>query len=91
MSDGDNFGMGQIGDSGAVGTAADIQTRTKAIAFNKYGENNQYGVTNPDAISPIGEGQNPNTMEVGKADDIQNRMKSLATNKWGTNKTYPDF
>jgi hypothetical protein len=42
MSDGDEFGKGQIGDNGQVGSLTDINTRIQVINKNKFGETNKY-------------------------------------------------
>ena len=42
MSDGDEFGKGQIGDDGQIGSLTDINTRIQVINKNKFGESNKY-------------------------------------------------
>ena len=42
LSDGDELGKGQVGDTGTVGSLTDINTRIQVINKNKFGETNKY-------------------------------------------------
>ena len=42
VSDGDEFGKGQKGENGTVGSMTDIQTRIATVTKNAFGENNKY-------------------------------------------------
>ena len=53
LSDGDELGKGQVGDTGTVGSLTDINTRIQIMATNKYSGENGYGVTNPNAMSDV--------------------------------------
>jgi hypothetical protein len=42
LSDGDEFGKGQIGDDGTIGSKTDIKERTDNIVKNTYGAKKPY-------------------------------------------------
>ena len=54
---------------------------------NAKSANNGYGIDNPDAISPKGEGETFYG-EIGKSVDIQNRNQMLALNRYDANSGY---
>ena len=94
LSDGDEIGKGQVGDTGTVGSLTDINTRIQIMATNKYNGENGYGVTNPNAMSDgdeFGKGQIGDNGQVGSLTDINTRIQVINKNKFGESNKYPDF
>ena len=59
---------------------AAIQYRNTELAINHFSSDNPYGINNPDAISPKGEGQNFYG-SIGTSKDIQTRNETMARNR----------
>ena len=94
ISDGDEYGKGQKGDNGEVGSITDINTRIQITATNKYNNENGYGITNPNAMSDgdeFGKGQIGDDGQVGSLTDINTRIQVINKNKFGESNKYPDF
>jgi len=94
LSDGDEFGKGQVGDTGTVGSLTDINTRIQVTSINRYNKENGYGITNPDALSDgdeFGKGQIGDNGQVGSLTDINTRTQVINKNKFGESNKYPDF
>jgi thiamine biosynthesis protein ThiC len=58
------------------------------IAKNRFTSNKQYNVSNKDALSPIGKGENNGN--IGSAIDISDRATEIAKNKYNNNYQYND-
>ena len=57
------------------------------LAVNKYSYDNSYGLASPDAVSPLGLGQNQNG-QIGTTTDINTRNQLDAINTYGDNNPY---
>ncbi len=63
--------------------------RDKNLAKNSYSNNDDYGVSHPNAVSDgDNKGKGENNGSVGSATDIEARSKSLTKNKFSPNKPY---
>ncbi len=94
LSDGDELGKGQAGDTGTIGSLTDINTRIQVTSINKYNSENGYGITNPNAMSDgdeFGKGQIGDDGQVGSLTDINTRIQVINKNKFGETNKYPDF
>jgi len=94
LSDGDELGKGQAGDTGTIGSLTDINTRIQVTSINKYNSENEYGITNPNAMSDgdeFGKGQIGDDGQVGSLTDINTRIQVINKNKFGESNKYPDF
>ena len=94
LSDGDELGKGQAGDTGTIGSLTDINTRIQVTSINKYNSENGYGVTNPNAMSDgdeFGKGQIGDDGQIGSLTDINTRIQVINKNKFGESNKYPDF
>jgi hypothetical protein len=94
LSDGDELGKGQAGDTGTIGSLTDINTRIQVTSINKYNSENGYGITNPNAMSDgdeFGKGQIGDDGQVGSLTDINTRIQVINKNKFGESNKYPDF
>ncbi len=91
LSDGDEKGKGQVGDTGSIGSKTDIQTRLDNIVKNDYKETNQYSSSNRDAQSDgdvFGKGQIDDTGTIGSIVDINERIKLLGKNSYKQTNQY---
>ncbi len=94
LSDGDELGKGQAGDTGTIGSLTDINTRIQVTSINKYNSENGYGITNPNAMSDgdkFGKGQIGDDGQIGSLTDINTRIQVINKNKFGESNKYPDF
>ncbi len=94
LSDGDELGKGQAGDTGTIGSLTDINTRIQVTSINKYNSENGYGITNPNAMSDgdeFGKGQIGDDGQIGSLTDINTRIQVINKNKFGETNKYPDF
>ena len=63
--------------------------RDKTLAKNSYSNNDDYGVSHPNALSDgDNKGTGENSGSIGSATDIQSREKLLVKNKFSPNKPY---
>ena len=82
LSNGDENGKGQIGDTGAVGSKTDINARKELITKNKYGDANRYGRKNANALSDGDEkGKGEFDGKVGSSTDINERKSLTGKNR----------
>lgn len=63
------------------------QYLSQEIAINRYSFNNGYGISNPDAVSPLGLGENQSG-QIGTTTDINTRNQLEGTNRYGDNNPY---
>ena len=94
LSDGDELGKGQAGDTGTIGSLTDINTRIQVTSINKYNSENGYGITNPNAMSDgdeFGKGQIGDNGQVVSLTDVNTRIQVINKNKFGETNKYPDF
>ena len=93
LSNGDENGKGQIGDTGAVGSKTDINARKELITKNKYGDANRYGRKNANALSDgdefgKGTGVFLDTSNGGSRTDNAERISEVKLNEYQPNKPY---